>query len=612
MTPSNDVKHELCEILWRIGDGSSTPDDVERLESLIGNDPNLQALAARFAAMCGMLHWDRGFAAPCECRQDSAAIPTSRIPPTNAGNAALPSMVSPSASGWFASGWPVAYLVATVIFAVGLAIGALVRVSGPTAVNMVRSSAPVPAPVVVDSSAVARITGMVDCEWEGSDAANQKSEIINHKSLLRLGDRIALKSGLMELSYCTGANVVLQGPVRYEVESAFGGYLSVGKLTARLERSEIRGQKSEVRGQKSEVGGQRSESVNQNSEIGNQKFFVRTPTALVTDLGTEFGVEVDKQGATRSHVFRGSVRVQRISVAGTVDKEGRVLYENSWIRVSDNAADGMVVLEGARSADFVRDIPQQTIKVLDLVDVVAGGDGFSGKRDRGIDPTSGHFLESPWRLAGKDPPRFSDGQYHRVAKMPFVDGVFIPSGAVNNVQVDSAGHVFDGFQGMGNSTWQPVWAGGATIWPDGVMPAYPKGLHRVDFGSAGHGMLSLHANNAITFDLDAVRRAHPSDRLLGFRAVTAKLAVDQVPSWEGEGADVWVLVDGEPRFRRKQITSVNGVYSIAVSLDRRDRYLTLAATDGGNGPSCDWIVFCDPRLVLGTAQPVAPTNAEKR
>ena len=37
---------------------------------------------------------------------------------------------------------------------------------------------------------------------------------------------IALASGLMEITYDTGAKVILQGPVTYEVESTGGGFLS--------------------------------------------------------------------------------------------------------------------------------------------------------------------------------------------------------------------------------------------------------------------------------------------------------------------------------------------------------------------------------------------------
>ena len=73
---------------------------------------------------------------------------------------------------------------------------------------------------------------------------NHKSEIINHKPLVSLGDKFALASGLMEITYNTGAKVILQGPVTYEVESVAGGYLSVGKLTARLEKKGERLSKS--------------------------------------------------------------------------------------------------------------------------------------------------------------------------------------------------------------------------------------------------------------------------------------------------------------------------------------------------------------------------------
>ena len=99
--------------------------------------------------------------------------------------------------------------------------------------------------------------------------------------------------------------------------------------------------------------------------------------------------------------------------------------------------------------------------MLDLVDVVAGGDGFSGRRERGIDPTTGRTVD---RCGCPDPdahtPLSGDGKYHRVEGMPLIDGVFIPDGTKEEVQVDSAGHMFDGFQGTANATWQHVWAGG--------------------------------------------------------------------------------------------------------------------------------------------------------
>ena len=76
-------------------------------------------------------------------------------------------------------------------------------------------------------------------------------------------------------------------------------------------------------------------------------------------------------------------------------------------------------------ATFVREIPKQHIKTFDLVDVVAGGDGFSGRRNAGIDPTTGRIVDALPKDA-KDLSFTGDGQYHRVQSLPFIDGVFIP------------------------------------------------------------------------------------------------------------------------------------------------------------------------------------------
>ena len=255
---------------------------------------------------------------------------------------------------------------------------------------------------------------------------------------------------------------------------------------------------------------------------------IHTPTATVTDLGTEFGVEVDKQGRTTSHVFRGLVRVQVVAVDGNVQGTGQVLRENEsvWVDASQ-VQRKIVVVPAAKSAGFVREIPRLTMKTLDLVDVVAGGNGFSGKRGRGIDPASGRIVDALWWLTG--PPLRSDGQYHRVAGGPPVDGVCIPDGSKDMVQVDSAGHEFDGFQGTANATWQPIWAGGVIPKPFAVPDKSPSPsgiMGGVDYASSGHGLIFLHANSVITFDLQAVRRANPGYRPLRFRAAAGNVGTD--------------------------------------------------------------------------------------
>ncbi len=154
---------------------------------------------------------------------------------------------------------------------------------------------------------VGKITGMVDVKWSDINTSTETGNSVP------LGRKYALSSGLMEITYNTGAKVILQGPVTYEVESAASGYLSIGKLTAKLE--------------------QKPETANQKSEIRNQKLFaIKTPTATVTDLGTEFGVEVSKEGNTISHVFRGKVEVQP-AVRDGQPSETIQLCENQTVRV---------------------------------------------------------------------------------------------------------------------------------------------------------------------------------------------------------------------------------------------------------------------------------------
>ena len=91
--------------------------------------------------------------------------------------------------------------------------------------------------------------------------------------------------GCWKSAMTRGAKVILQGPCTYEVESARGGFLSLGKLTAQG------GEEGQG------VGSRRNpKSLIPHPTIHYPLFSVRTPTAVVTDLGTEFGVEVDEAG----------------------------------------------------------------------------------------------------------------------------------------------------------------------------------------------------------------------------------------------------------------------------------------------------------------------------
>jgi hypothetical protein len=646
----DDNLQELDLLLERLCDGLLDRDGGRRLLQLLDESEVCRSRYLETLELHAAL-WTAG----------SRTIATPVLPSSASSSPLSPSpspLVSfPSLSGNVLQGWPLAYLVATVVLGIGLLIGAITHVSQPE--RIVRQHLPsifgrgaggdgnllpspsgrgaggegnllpspsgrgaggegnlLPSPSgrgaggegsVADAArppVVGQITGMADCQWmEGP-----KSEIRNLKSPIHLGDRVALRSGLLEITYNTGPNVILQGPATYTVESPAGGFLSVGKLTARVEKKVASGQW--LVASKSEISNTQSPIPNPSSlsTIHYPLFTIKTPTATVTDLGTEFGVEVVRSGETTSHVFRGSIRVQRASADGKVEANGRILGENETVRVEGSPDYRQIVaLRAFAPSHFVREIPKRRLKVLDLVDVVAGGNGFSGRRGHGIDVTNG-------RPSDRQPPSpcfalRGDGKYHRAEGLLYVDGVFVPDGQTGRVRVDSAGHVFDGFPLSPPETAFNVWAGGPIPTNDHFRAgnvSFPTELDGVDYASPGHGLLFMYASKGITFDLDAIRRANPGCTLSQFRAVAANMVT--VRSAKSEGywcADIWVFVDGQARFQRRRINRSNGVYSIMIPLGRNDRFLTLAATDGGDGNDWDLVLFGDPRLELSAmADPV--------
>ena len=216
---------------------------------------------------------------------------------------------------------------------------------------------------VVDVPAVraARLTGVFDCRWTGSFRP-PRNEVLN------VDDYINLASGLAEVTYDSGAKVLLQGPCTYKIESPSSGYLKVGRMTARVGSklsSPGTDRRLVGRGAGGEGGGAGNEELRTKKEelpaptssllLPTSSFVVNTPTATVTDLGTEFGVDVDGVGATDSLVFVGTVKVN--TVVGDGQKQGGevTLIENQSARVERQGGKQYIVRRVAvKSDNFVR------------------------------------------------------------------------------------------------------------------------------------------------------------------------------------------------------------------------------------------------------------------
>lgn len=585
---SESLQNELVDLAFAVCDGVATDEQIERIEQLLAGNPDAQVLYLQ----CIEMHLDMD--RHVSTFDASSTVDDRREPtPSNPSVGPLPIVIDPSsaspyplsAGSFLPTSFLFSYGVAAAIVGIGIAVAWVCKVSVHQ--DVAGSIQPRPAVTVAVQPQivfVGRITGIADCQW-----ADPKTQALGG-ARVPLGRKYALAAGFMEITYDSGAKVILEGPCEYIAEAQSAGHLLLGKLTAKVEKSDDRG------------------TPNPQAPGANHEplFAVRTPTAIVTDLGTEFGVECDKTGVTSSVVFRGSVKLEAASSDGKPKGPAQVLYANQSARVeksgkANGPGDLKVVMDASiRSSDFARRMPRQTVKSFDLLDGTAGGSGRANRRDWGVDPATGRFVDQAitTEIVG-------DRKYHRVDFSPFLDGVFIPDGSAGPVQVDSAGHTCDEFPHTTNSSPGSLWVGGRI--PNRLATV----LGGVNYSDADHAALFLHANEGITFNLDAIRRANPGCKLIRFRAAAGNT---ETASSEGEPglADFWVLVDGQVRYQRQKIDGLSGAFYIAVPIRDTDRFLTLVGTDAGDGVRHDWILFGDPRIEMITVEPARPTDSSSR
>ncbi|HEY1051855.1 MAG TPA: DUF1553 domain-containing protein [Prosthecobacter sp.] len=224
---------------------------------------------------------------------------------------------------------------------------------------------------------------------------------------------------------------------------------------------------------------------------------------------------------------------------------------------------------------------------LDLADMVGGGDGTgSGQDGLGIPVQNGQAMtEMLGYFKDLQPNRFERPRLPEKLKAPagFVDGVVLPNGRTP-VPISSTKLFAQDVPATSGHTWDAVRNGH-------LSAQVSKTLGGIDYSQKGRSMLGLHANSAVTFDLDAVRHHFGYDAL----RFTATGGFGAKQSEAASLADVSVYVDGKLVFRRLKLTK-DAVVPIDLELAERARFLTLMATDGGDGIGSDLLFFGDPLL----------------
>jgi hypothetical protein len=371
------------------------------------------------------------------------------------------------------------------------------------------------------------------------------------------GRSLSLVTGAVQFRLQGGGRLVVEGPANLEFVSATRLVLHRGKLVALV------------------PGG---------------GLVVVCPTGAVTDLGTEFGVEVHVGGGTEVAVFQGSVAATISNTSSTQNSEPTLLRGGQAAIISDKKID--LQPEGAIKQRYLCNLENEHVASLDVTDLVSGGDGTTHRRGIAVDSMTGAI--------GDLPPhgnRYGDGTYHRILGYPVLDGTFIPDGTIDQMIVDSAGDRCK-FITATKETHNLIETGGRIRWNDDA--GISTSLGGVDYSTPGHGIICTHCNNALTFDLDAVRRLYPDRRITSFRCQVGNSYINH---WRGAQktnplTGAFVLINGKPRFSQPRFSNQDGPFSVNLPLAASDRFLTLAATDANTDIDQDWVLWVDAQLDL--------------
>jgi hypothetical protein len=163
--------------------------------------------------------------------------------------------------------------------------------------------------------AVAKITATRNCLWKSA------SDNLGYGATLFAGQQLDLAAGLVEVTFIDGAQVVLEGPAKFDLKATDLAELHAGRIAAVVPER--------ARG-----------------------FEIATNGINVEDLGTEFGVWAEGD-ETEVHVFRGLVNAHLLDATG---EQIRTVELRTSQAARITPASSMVARIPARDDEFVRSL----------------------------------------------------------------------------------------------------------------------------------------------------------------------------------------------------------------------------------------------------------------
>jgi hypothetical protein len=254
-------------------------------------------------------------------------------------------------------------------------------------------------------------------------------------------------------------------------------------------------------------------------------------------------------------------------------------------------------------------------KIVNLADIAGGGGGFgAGRVGNGVDPRSGKIVSG---LIGQIW-WFNANTFMPSADNPFINGLVIPNGSAGDVKISTTGlkvtvpatcgmangFVMNGMKSVASWTTADGPEYGSTTSPmTGLAePFCTTKIGGIEYNDAGHSILAIESNKAITYDLGAIREA------TGYQNLTFQTVIGYCSKPDPK-VDVTIYVDGNIKLARTALT--RNPLPVTIALDKSERFLTLMVTDqdgenycDGLTP-CDQVIFGDPVLVPEMSNSVA-------
>jgi hypothetical protein len=358
MQPEDPLADEIAGMVDALLEDRLGPADVRRLEELVCTSPAARRIYLQYIHLNCSIPPHLGMPTPEPALPEESAAPlpgqpadmseTLMMPALRAARADdEPSIVAPAAPRGAAMRRAGIFPLRRYAVAAAILIAATVAIAmywnrgpqknvsqgvpthpSPAATQAAPVAPPVPAVV---TQPVAHLTALAHAVMDGPGVLRPGEPLLPGQSL-------RLKSGAAEVTYANGAVLVVEGPASLRITDGSTAQLDRGKIAARVPHEA-------------------------------RWFRVTSSKMTVTDLGTEFGVDVSPAGIAVAHVFEGRITVALPGPSPDSTDVVRLLDRDQTVQCP--IAGGLIESVPKFTETFTRDIAQYA-RALPLHNTGAG------------------------------------------------------------------------------------------------------------------------------------------------------------------------------------------------------------------------------------------------